>query len=85
MSAQKHVLEVSSHCSFTGTLLPLGHATRGIDTINIYGQYAKSGRAKCHGACRGSLIPKGALRYGQKYIHEQYGESVSWMHWSANA
>ncbi|KAF8588628.1 hypothetical protein K439DRAFT_1651796 [Ramaria rubella] len=44
-------------------------------------QYAKTGRLKCHGTCSGRPIPKGALRYGHKFKHVEYGEITSWMHW----
>jgi len=69
MSAQRHVIEVHPVHSYE---------TRLIDTIN---QYAKSGRAKCHGLCKGSLIPKGALRYGRKVFNNEYGETIQWRHW----
>ncbi|KAJ6625516.1 SNF2 family N-terminal domain-containing protein [Mycena sp. CBHHK59/15] len=44
--------------------------------------YSKSSRAKCHGPepCKGSSLPIGTLRYGQRTVNE-YGDTVEWRHW----
>ncbi|GJJ06235.1 hypothetical protein Clacol_000425 [Clathrus columnatus] len=43
-------------------------------------QYAKTGRAKCRGGC-GDNIAQGTLRYGMKYVDQEYGETTMWSHW----
>ncbi|EJD35996.1 hypothetical protein AURDEDRAFT_117185 [Auricularia subglabra TFB-10046 SS5] len=44
-------------------------------------EYAKSGRAKCHGPCGHQLIGKGELRYGSLVVDNRFGESHHWFHW----
>lgn len=44
-------------------------------------EYAKSGRAKCHGPCGHQLIGKGDLRYGTLVVDNRFGESHHWYHW----